>query len=82
MPGTKLMSNKQDIMIEKLISIESRLGGIEQHLKTLNGRTANNENNHLKNTEDINKINKKHAYFAGAITVILIGFELFWKVYL
>lgn len=56
--------------------IEGKVGGMEQHLKNLNGRTDKNEIKGEENEDKINKIKNRMSYYmgGGAALFVVFGF--------
>ena len=74
--------SQQDKILEHVISIKERVGGINQHLETLNSKVATNVLNIEKNRSKIEKTNITIAKWAGAATIVLFIVNLLLIPYL
>lgn len=78
------MPNKQDQILNHIIDIKAKLGGIDEHLKTLNGTVERQqreietrENASLINSKAIGCIRIKMAKWAGGAIVIMSIINMF-----
>lgn len=75
------MSMQKEIL-NHVIDIKSRVGAIEEHLKTLNGRMGKCENSVDGHDKRIDAIDRRLAYYAGGFfvlaAVIQIGINHFF----
>jgi len=60
------------IISEKLSSIREDTARISEHLRQINGKITEHETRINSNQKGIISIDKKIAYYTGAITVIIV----------
>lgn len=72
------MASKQEQILNHIIDIKVNVGGIEEHLKTLNGSVERHQKEiderqdaSLNNSFEINRIKIKMAKWAGGAVVIM-----------
>ena len=69
---------KQETLLPHIIDIKEKVGGIEEHLKTLNGSVSRQQKEieqericNKDNSDKINKINLVMAKWAGGAVVLV-----------
>lgn len=73
--------NTQQQILEHIIDIKQDVGGIREHLKTLNSKVATNIINIEKNRSKIVKTDMTIAKWAGALSVIVFGVSIFLNIF-
>lgn len=70
------MTDRAEMILNYVIDIKEDVAGMKQHLKTLNGSIKKHDGRIKDNEKKINKFDRKFAYYAGAIAVLLIVAEI------